>query len=90
MTQTIFQVYENKSGKLWFRTDLTRRLSEEERRSLVNQLKLAIRNGQHGNPYNAVQSCIRQLALGAALCLGDPEAVCRRFRDEVAGIAQAG
>lgn len=86
MTGTVLQVYQDKTGRLYFRTDISSRLSEEERRMLVYRLESSMR-AENGNGLGrAVSSCIRQLALGAALCFEDAAEFKRRFREEVSGL----
>lgn len=74
MTETILQVFEDNSGRLYFCTDLPQALPIEERVSLIKQISKAIK----GN--TRVCSAIRQLALGAVMCSEDVEAQKRDFR----------
>lgn len=83
MTGTILQVYQDNNGRLYFRSDLPVEMDAEERVSLIRKIRTAMKTGQVGSLETAVSACIRQLALGAALCQEDEEALKRDFRADV-------
>lgn len=79
MNFTILQVYEDKSGRLCFRSDLPESLSGAEKASLMRKL----RNALAGESRGGVGAAIRQLAFGAIMCRPDAEKAKNEFRKEV-------
>ena len=84
MSTTVLQVYEDKSGKLYFRSDLPYEMKPEDKGILIGKIQLAMMTDLRGRLETAVNACIRQLAFGAVMCASDFEAVKADFREDAA------
>ena len=76
MKGTLLQVYVDKAGQIYMQSDLPSQLSSADRQELVYKIRDALKE-------RPVNTCIRQLALGAALCYTDRDALSASFRAEV-------
>ena len=89
MGKTVLSVYEDKAGRLYFRSDLPHSPDGDEEDRLVESLSRAMACGLQGDKKSAVLSAIRQLAFGAVLCASDMELAIKDFRFHLKAIKKA-
>lgn len=89
MNGTVLQIYEDKNGRLFLRSDLPEEMAPEEFKTLVARIKHAMTVNLRGQQEAAVKACVRQLSFGAAMCESDLEGLKKSFREQVAQILPA-
>lgn len=83
MKGVLLQIYQDKSGRLYFRSDLPDGVSLEEKRQLAAAVHKSIKSYPSLSTAKAACACIRQIALGATMCIEDFESAKREFHSEI-------